>query len=197
MIAGILYRDSANNITAPAGWTLFGANGVIRSADGVSITGNVRTYYRTAQSGDDSASFTWTMTLNQSHVGIICVFSGRNPVPTGITFSNTASQATIDAPDLAVATGDDVLQFAGITMTGSFTVAGGSLVEYLDVSESTGGDANLVAAGESGVAAGTYTAGVYTQDQPSAWHRMTAKTIALPVATAPGGGRNMLLMGAG
>jgi hypothetical protein len=186
MIACILYCDSTNNITPPSGWTSFGTTQQIKTADGVSNTGNFRTYWRVAESGDTAATWTWTMTVNQTHIGVICAFSGRNataPITASAGFMNTASQATIDAPNVTAAEGDDIVVFAGITMTGLFSVTGGSLTEYKDVTEGTGGDATMTAAGEDEVTAGSYTAGVFTQNQVSGWHRMAAITVAVASGT--------------
>lgn len=203
MVAGIFYRDAAGNITAPPGWTSFGPTQEVRTADGVSVVGNLRCYWRVAQSGDNSAVFTWTMVTAQTHIGIVAAFTGRNtssPIGASAGFTNTVSQATIDAPDVATTAGADILEFAAIGMTGSFTVTGLSLAERADVSEGGGGDGNMTAATEDGVAAGTYTAGVFTQSQASGWHRMAAITVAVAASAAPGGvssSRNMMLLGVG
>lgn len=203
MIAGILYRDNVGNITPPSGWTSFGPTQEVRTADGVSIVANLRAYRRVAQTGDDSAVFTWNFVIAQTHIGIIAAFSGRNtsaPITASAGFSNTTSQATIDAPDVSTATGDDILQFAGSGKDYNWTVSGGGLVEIADVIEGAGGDASLVAAAENTVAAGTYTAGTYTSAEPSAWTRFAALSFSIAAAPAGGGAsgsRNMLLMGAG
>jgi hypothetical protein len=185
MICGLAHRAGSVTVV-PSDWTQFGPTQAMRTADGASITGRLLCYRKVAEAGDDSATFTWTMNLAQSHLAMVLAFSGRDqatPITDVQGFSNTASQATIDAPDVTAVSGDDIVSFAAITSAGteSFT-SPPELTFRLDAKETQGGDVGVCGASADAVAAGVFSPGDFTTSLASGWQRMASITVAVAAA---------------
>jgi hypothetical protein len=107
IIVAVCVRSNlaSTTVTEPSGWTL------VRSDDRSTPSVLTAVYRRTAQSGDASTAFTWTLS-NSQRCGIVCaVYSGVDeaaPVDTSGAQANAAS-TTITAPSITTSVTDTML----------------------------------------------------------------------------------------